>query len=296
MSLSSTVLSALGIASSEGLTPHPLLNLILASFQNLTISPEDIPSITPQAAQLSVDLEQAYVSQAQHTRETSTADNIEQFYGSRKREYENLQTDIKFLRVFSMTSGDLLDLLSELLAHFQSDLSSVLTSIAELQGCSKLIDNLLEGRRAFEKIKARGWTKITLVADPQLNHTTAFDDLIILQSKLKGADLILAYLAKDSLFFKALFRSSSLVAMDNTISEWSFADHFFGQPTLGIDQQNIDSTDSTLFPNTPISGSGRSTPMVRKASFVSSITDPNSYLTGTPSKINSNNGVNEQKS
>ncbi|KAI7935798.1 hypothetical protein MJO28_016669 [Puccinia striiformis f. sp. tritici] len=90
---------------------------------------------------------------------------------------------------------------------------------------------------------------------------------------------------------EALFRSSSLVAMDNTISEWSFADHFFGQPTLGIDQQNIDSTDSTLFPNTPISGSGRSTPMVRKASFVSSITDPNSYLTGTPSKINSNNGT-----
>ncbi|KAI7934715.1 hypothetical protein MJO28_016668 [Puccinia striiformis f. sp. tritici] len=50
-----------------------------------------------------------------------------------------------------MTSGDLLDLLSELLAHFQSDLSSVLTSIAELQGCSKLIDNLLEGRRLLER-------------------------------------------------------------------------------------------------------------------------------------------------
>ncbi|KAI9629797.1 hypothetical protein KEM48_012623 [Puccinia striiformis f. sp. tritici PST-130] len=367
------------------------------------------PSIAPQAAQLSADLEQAYVSQAQ--RAGKTADDVEQFYGSRKKEYQNLQTEIK-------TSGDLLDLLSELLAHFQSDLSSVSTSIAELQGRSKLIENRLEGRRslerklspyisstvippslistimntepseawlpaikeleirlislphkirsffisafapfrvsittnlqitqssfllkyrplfaflqrhsarianevqkayvgtarwyfetsfrryvrALEKIKARGWTKTGLVADPQSNPTTAFDDSIISQSKLEGADVILAYLAEDSSFHQppeALFRSLSLVAMDNAISEWSFANHFFGQPALGIDQQNIDSTDSTLFPNTPLSGSGRSTPMVRKASFVSSIADSDSYLTGTPSEINSNNGANEQKS
>ncbi|KNE93243.1 hypothetical protein PSTG_13356 [Puccinia striiformis f. sp. tritici PST-78] len=433
MSASSTVLSALGIASSEGLSPHKLSSLILASFQNLRISPEDFPSIAPQAAQLSADLEQAYVSQAQ--RAGKTADDVEQFYGSRKKEYQNLQTEIK-------TSGDLLDLLSELLAHFQSDLSSVSTSIAELQGRSKLIENRLEGRRslerklspyisstvippslistimntepseawlpaikeleirlislrtssfekrpidssdhvadklrlaaahkirsffisafapfrvsittnlqitqssfllkyrplfaflqrhsarianevqkayvgtarwyfetsfrryvrALEKIKARGWTKTGLVADPQSNPTTAFDDSIISQSKLEGADVILAYLAEDSSFHQppeALFRSLSLVAMDNAISEWSFANHFFGQPALGIDQQNIDSTDSTLFPNTPLSGSGRSTPMVRKASFVSSIADSDSYLTGTPSEINSNNGANEQKS
>jgi hypothetical protein len=51
----------------------------------------------------------------------------------------------------SKSSEELLDLLSDLLAHFQDDLSSVSTSIAELQGRSKLIENRLEGRKLLER-------------------------------------------------------------------------------------------------------------------------------------------------
>lgn len=36
--------------------------------------------------------------------------------------------------------------------------------------------------------------------------------------------------------------------------------------------------------------------MVRKDSFVSSMADSESYMTGTPSEMNSNGGLNEQKS
>ncbi|KAA1064628.1 hypothetical protein PGT21_009874 [Puccinia graminis f. sp. tritici] len=432
---SSSVLSALGIGTSDGLSPSALSNLILTSFQNLRINPEDFPEIAPHAAQLSVDLEQAYALQAQ--RAEKLADDVEQFYGSRKKEYEDLQAEIK-------ASGDLLDQLSELLAHFQADLSSVSTSIAELQGRSKLIENRLEGRRlleqklspyisntvippslistimstepsdtwltaikeleirlvslrtssfekrpidtsdhvadklrlvaahkirsffisalapfrasittnlqitqssfllkyrplfaflqrhsarvanevqkayvgtarwyfetsfrryvrALEKIKARGWTKVGLVGDPQ-SSATALDDSIISQSKLDGSDVVLAYLAEDPSFQQppeALFRSLSLVAIDNAISEWSFANHFFGQLSLGT--QQVPESGSTLFPNTsrldlgPASVSGSSTPMIRKGSFVSSIADSDSYLTGSPSEMNSNSGMNEQK-
>ncbi|EHS63485.1 hypothetical protein, variant [Puccinia graminis f. sp. tritici CRL 75-36-700-3] len=432
---SSSVLSALGIGTSDGLSPSALSNLILTSFQNLRINPEDFPEIAPHAAQLSVDLEQAYALQAQ--RAEKLADDVEQFYGSRKTEYEDLQAEIK-------ASGDLLDQLSELLAHFQADLSSVSTSIAELQGRSKLIENRLEGRRlleqklspyisntvippslistimstepsdtwltaikeleirlvslrtssfekrpidtsdhvadklrlvaahkirsffisalapfrasittnlqitqssfllkyrplfaflqrhsarvanevqkayvgtarwyfetsfrryvrALEKIKARGWTKVGLVGDPQ-SSATALDDSIISQSKLDGADVVLAYLAEDPSFQQppeALFRSLSLVAIDNAISEWSFANHFFGQLSLGT--QQVPESGSTLFPNTsrldlgPASVSGSSTPMIRKGSFVSSIADSDSYFTGSPSEMNSNSGMNEQK-
>ncbi|EFP84010.2 uncharacterized protein PGTG_09723 [Puccinia graminis f. sp. tritici CRL 75-36-700-3] len=398
-------------------------------------TPADFPEIAPHAAQLSVDLEQAYALQAQ--RAEKLADDVEQFYGSRKTEYEDLQAEIK-------ASGDLLDQLSELLAHFQADLSSVSTSIAELQGRSKLIENRLEGRRlleqklspyisntvippslistimstepsdtwltaikeleirlvslrtssfekrpidtsdhvadklrlvaahkirsffisalapfrasittnlqitqssfllkyrplfaflqrhsarvanevqkayvgtarwyfetsfrryvrALEKIKARGWTKVGLVGDPQ-SSATALDDSIISQSKLDGADVVLAYLAEDPSFQQppeALFRSLSLVAIDNAISEWSFANHFFGQLSLGT--QQVPESGSTLFPNTsrldlgPASVSGSSTPMIRKGSFVSSIADSDSYFTGSPSEMNSNSGMNEQK-
>ncbi|KAA1085491.1 hypothetical protein PGT21_008936 [Puccinia graminis f. sp. tritici] len=432
---SSSVLSALGIGTSDGLSPSALSNLILTSFQNLRINPEDFPEIAPHAAQLSVDLEQAYALQAQ--RAEKLADDVEQFYGSRKKEYDDLQAEIK-------ASGDLLDQLSELLAHFQADLSSVSTSIAELQGRSKLIENRLEGRRlleqklspyisntvippslistimstepsdtwltaikeleirlvslrtssfekrpidtsdhvadklrlvaahkirsffisalapfrasittnlqitqssfllkyrplfaflqrhsarvanevqkayvgtarwyfetsfrryvrALEKIKARGWTKVGLVGDPQ-SSATALDDSIISQSKLDGADVVLAYLAEDPSFQQppeALFRSLSLVAIDNAISEWSFANHFFGQLSLGT--QQVPESGSTLFPNTsrldlgPASVSGSSTPMIRKGSFVSSIADSDSYFTGSPSEMNSNSGMNEQK-
>jgi hypothetical protein len=89
------------------------------------------------------------------------------------------------------------------------------------------------------------------------------------------------------------------VAIDNAISEWSFANHFFGQ-SGGIHQ--ITESGSSLFPNNskldlgPVSASGSSTTMVRKGSFVSSIADSDSYLTGTPSEMNSNGGFNEQKS
>ncbi|PLW16437.1 hypothetical protein PCANC_18965 [Puccinia coronata f. sp. avenae] len=432
---SPTVLSALGIGTSEGLSPHALSNLILNSFQNLRISPEDFPEIAPQAAQLSTDLEQAYLNQSQRTEKL--ADDVEQFYASRKKEYEDLQAEIK-------SSEELLDLLSDLLAHFQDDLSSVSTSIAELQGRSKLIENRLEGRkllerklspyiantvippslistimstepneawlpaikdleirlvslrtssfekrpidssdhvadklrlvaaykirsffitafgpfrssittnlqvtqssfllkyrslfaflqrhsariahevqkayvgtarwyfetsfrryvRALEKIKARGWAKVGLVADLQPT-TRALDNSLISQAKLDGADVVLAYLAEDSSFQQspeALFRSLSLVAIDNAISEWSFANHFFGQ-SGGIHQ--ITESGSSLFPNNskldlgPVSASGSSTTMVRKGSFVSSIADSDSYLTGTPSEMNSNGGFNEQKS
>ncbi|PLW07704.1 hypothetical protein PCASD_01743 [Puccinia coronata f. sp. avenae] len=432
---SPTVLSALGIGTSEGLSPHALSNLILNSFQNLRISPEDFPEIAPQAAQLSTDLEQAYLNQSQRTEKL--ADDVEQFYASRKKEYEDLQAEIK-------SSEELLDLLSDLLAHFQDDLSSVSTSIAELQGRSKLIENRLEGRkllerklspyiaytvippslistimstepneawlpaikdleirlvslrtssfekrpidssdhvadklrlvaaykirsffitafgpfrssittnlqvtqssfllkyrslfaflqrhsariahevqkayvgtarwyfetsfrryvRALEKIKARGWAKVGLVGDLQPT-TRALDNSLISQAKLDGADVVLAYLAEDSSFQQspeALFRSLSLVAIDNAISEWSFANHFFGQ-SGGIHQ--ITESGSSLFPNNskldlgPVSASGSSTTMVRKGSFVSSIADSDSYLTGTPSEMNSNGGFNEQKS
>ncbi|WAR60928.1 hypothetical protein PtB15_13B179 [Puccinia triticina] len=432
---SSSVLSALGIDTADGLSPSALSNLILTSFQNLRISPEDFPEIAPQAAQLSVDLEHAYTLQA--SRAEKLADNVEQFYGGRKKEYEDLQAEIK-------TSGELLDLLSELLAHFQADLSSVSTSIAELQGRSKLIENRLEGRRslerklspyisstvippslistimstepneawltaieeleirlvslrtssfekrpidtsdhvadklrlvaahkirsffisalspfrvsittnlqvtqssfllkyrplfaflqrhsarianevqkayigtarwyfetsfrryvrALEKIKARGWVKVGLVGDAQ-SSPTVLDDSVVSQSKLDGADVTLAYLAEDSSFQQppeALFRSLSLVAIDNAISEWSFANHFFGQPSLGIEQTSESS--STLFPpssrldSVPVSPSGSATAMVRKSSFVSSIADSDSYLTGTPSEMNSNSGLNEPK-
>jgi hypothetical protein len=89
------------------------------------------------------------------------------------------------------------------------------------------------------------------------------------------------------------------VAIDNAISEWSFANHFFGQLSLGT--QQVPESGSTLFPNTsrldlgPASVSGSSTPMIRKGSFVSSIADSDSYLTGSPSEMNSNSGTNEQK-
>jgi len=432
----STVLSALGIGSSDGLSPHALSNLILASFQNLQISPEDFPEIAPHAAQLSTDIEQAHVLQSQ--RAEKLACDVEHFYASRKKEYEDLQAEIK-------SSGELLDLLSELLAHFQDDLSSVSTSIAQLQGRSKLIENRLEGRRllehklspfiyntvippslistimssepgeawlpaikeleirlvslrtssfekrpidssdhvadklrlvaaykirsffinafgpfrtsittnlqitqssfllkyrllfaflqrhsariahevqkayvgtarwyfetsfrryvrALDKIKGRGWAKVGLVGDPQ-STTTAFDDSVILQSKLDGADVILAYLAEDSSFQQspeALFRSLSLVAIDNAISEWSFANHFFGQPSVGIHQMT--ESGSTLFPTGSrqdvgrFSVSGSSTTMGRKDSFVSSMADSESYITETPSEMNSNGGLNEPKS
>ncbi|KAA1102690.1 hypothetical protein PGTUg99_031445 [Puccinia graminis f. sp. tritici] len=127
---------------------------------------------------------------------------------------------------------------------------------------------------------------------------TALDDSIISQSKLDGADVVLAYLAKDPSFQQppeALFRSLSLVAIDNTISEWSFANHFFGQLSSGT--QQVPGSESTLFPNTsrldlgPASVSDSSTPMIRKGSFVSSIADSDSYLIGSPSKMNSNSGM-----
>jgi len=73
----STVLSALGIGSSDGLSPHALSNLILASFQNLQISPEDFPEIAPHAAQLSTDIEQAHVLQSQ--RAEKLACDVEHF-------------------------------------------------------------------------------------------------------------------------------------------------------------------------------------------------------------------------
>ncbi|EFP93697.2 uncharacterized protein PGTG_19666 [Puccinia graminis f. sp. tritici CRL 75-36-700-3] len=112
------------------------------------------------------------------------------------------------------------------------------------------------------------------VGDPQ-SSATALDDSVISQSKLDGADVVLAYLAEDPSFQQppeALFRSLSLVAIDNTISEWSFANHFFGQLSSGT--QQVPGSESTLFPNTsrldlgPASVSDSSTPMIRKGSFL----------------------------
>lgn len=429
-----SILSALGIAPEDGLSPKALSHLIMNSFQKFRINPEDFHEIAPRVAELSMDIDDAFMAQAQRAEEL--ADDVEKFYGSRKKEYEDLQAEIK-------SSGELLDLLSVFLAQFQADLSAVSTSIAELQGRSKLIENRLEGRRllesrltpyisntiippslistimntepteawlsaikelevrlislrtssfekrpidssdhvadklrlvaadkirsffisalgpfrtsittnlqvtqssfllkyrplfaflqrhsarvanevqkayvgtarwyfetsfrryvrALEKVKSRGWSKVGLVGDFQTNSVN-LDRSIVSQSKLETPDVILAYMAENASFQQppeALFRSLSLVVMDNAVSEWSFINHFFGQP-LPESQQSTESASKSLstahwLEAGSISPSVSSTFMVRKGSFVSSVAD--SDLPGTPSEANSTSGLAEQKS
>ncbi|KAH9822627.1 Sac2 family-domain-containing protein [Melampsora americana] len=96
--------------------------------------------------------------------------------------------------------------------------------------------------RALEKIRIRGWIKLgTIGVNSPGSHSTSIPspDSIIQQAFIEGPDLILAHMA-DSNEFKqspeALFRSISLVVIDNITVEYQFVKHFFGLPLPPSDQ------------------------------------------------------------
>ncbi|MBW0524702.1 hypothetical protein O181_064417 [Austropuccinia psidii MF-1] len=422
---SSKFLSALGLNSSDVNSSSGLANAILASFQQLKICSEDYPEIAHQIAQLSTDIDQAHQVSSQHQEEEF--DTLGKLYASRAKEYKELLLQIQ-------SSEQVLGLLSDFLAQFQGDLSTVSTSIAELQTRSKLIETRLESRRllsnnltphitttiippqliltiinsepgepwlnaikdfeirltalktlaleqrptdsfdnvadklrllaahkirsffinalgpfrasiatnlqitqssfllkyrplfaflqrhsariahevqkayvgtarwyfetgfrryvrALEKIKSRGWAHAGIIAHPSPTELT-IDPSPTIQSKWDQANVILAYMAESSSFKQSphdLFRSLSLVVVDNAASEYNFVSHFFGQPSTKHSPFSPSSQSDSGFTNE--AGLGRTFPAgnrftgTRKSSFVSSIADSDSVMTGTTSEM-----------
>ncbi|EGG02504.1 uncharacterized protein MELLADRAFT_117551 [Melampsora larici-populina 98AG31] len=96
--------------------------------------------------------------------------------------------------------------------------------------------------RALDKIRARGWIKLGAIGviSPGFQSTTLpLPDSIIHQAFIEGPDIILAYMADPNDFKQspeALFRSLSLVVIDNIGVEYQFVKNFFGLPLPQQDQ------------------------------------------------------------
>ncbi|CAH7689661.1 Sac2 family-domain-containing protein, partial [Phakopsora pachyrhizi] len=102
---------------------------------------KDYTDLSTQAAKLSLDIHQAY-NQSKGT-DDETVESAQKTYSSNVKEFKELERQIQ-------SSGDVLASLASFLSQFQLDLSSVSTSIAELQSRSELIESRLKSRRLLE--------------------------------------------------------------------------------------------------------------------------------------------------
>ncbi|KAG0141330.1 hypothetical protein CROQUDRAFT_664004 [Cronartium quercuum f. sp. fusiforme G11] len=131
-----------GLLSSLALTslkPDEIVKEILNSYQSLQLDPDIYPSLASQAAKLSPDLDQALIQHLNTTLDHQTNDSPTSDL-DRESEFENLQAHIQ-------SSRETLERLTDFLTAFQSDLSTVSSSISELQGRSKSIETRLDARR-----------------------------------------------------------------------------------------------------------------------------------------------------
>ncbi|KAI8459709.1 Sac2 family-domain-containing protein [Phakopsora pachyrhizi] len=136
-----SLLDGLGIKSEQLRSNDSLPKLILESFKKLGVRPEDYTDLSTQAAKLSLDIHQAY-NQSKGT-DDETVESAQKTYSSNVKEFKELERQIQ-------SSGDVLASLASFLSQFQLDLSSVSTSIAELQSRSELIESRLKSRRLLE--------------------------------------------------------------------------------------------------------------------------------------------------